>query len=190
MSTVIILNGPPGVGKDTIGRALAKEMPHVQLFEFKEAIRWATWRYFVDGHPRRERMLPFHKFKENANDRVMKEKRCVELSGRSPREAMIYVSEKVYKTIFGDDYFGVQAALNVEERLAPGEVAVFTDGGFPAEQQVLADRGHLVHVVRLHRDGFDFTGDSRDYVEWEPSIDVYLEEGNVQFAVDEIRQSL
>ena len=100
------------------------------------------------------------------------------------------MSEKVYKTIFGDDYFGVQAALNVEERLAPGEVAVFTDGGFPAEQQVLSDRGHLVRVVRLHRDGFDFTGDSRDYVEWEPSIDVYLEEGNVQFAVDEIRQSL
>ncbi len=97
-------------------------------------------------------MADMEKFKEVADER---------LDGRTYREAMIHTSEVVVKPNFGQDYLGKLAAKNLQ----PG-VNIFSDGGFGPEVDALAEvvgYGNIT-IVRLHRDGCDFSKDSRRYL--------------------------
>lgn len=85
--------------------------------------------------------------------------------GMSPREFMIWISEDVIKPKFGKDYFGVRFNQKVKECDAP---VVCTDGGFPDEIIALINAGNEVKLCRLHRDGFTFAGDSRNYIRINP----------------------
>lgn len=81
----------------------------------------------------------------------------------SKRETLIHVSENVIKPNFGEDAFGKMFVNNL-----PEEGVVFvSDGGFP--QELLPVINHVgkynVLVVRIHREGCDFSNDSRDYLE-------------------------
>jgi hypothetical protein len=95
-------------------------------------------------------------------DRDEKEIPRDQLGGRSPRQALIYVSEEVVKPAFGQDYFGRYAA----QRLTPGALHIFSDGGFIKEIQPVIDAvgPENLLLVQLHRDGFSFEGDSRRYI--------------------------
>lgn len=52
--------------------------------------------------------------------------------------------------------------------------------------------GHEVHICRLHRDGFTFAGDSRDYIDLSGyhyrihHYDFHLQDGKPELAVNEI----
>ena len=186
MSKVIILNGPPGVGKDTIANELDRQHGafHIRV---KDELYSDAYQIF-QKHGR----LSFEEFLGLMNDRDKKEKPSADLSGFSPRQALILTSELVYKRIYGNDYYG-ELASNIAKKYISitSEQAnvVFSDGGFIEEVEAIAKKSPTV-LVRLHRDGFLFDGDSRSYVRnaagVEKEIDIHLEEGNVQFAVDEI----
>lgn len=79
----------------------------------------------------------------------------------SIRQAMIYVSELVCKPAFGEAYFGMVRAENVQQGL-------YIDGscGFPEELPPLISKvgQENILLVRIHRDGFTFEGDSRGYI--------------------------
>ncbi|EDJ1279848.1 hypothetical protein GE594_10320 [Salmonella enterica] len=102
-------------------------------------------------------------FIEAYNDRKRKEKPLECLNGKSPREFMIWISESVIKPQFGNDYFGKRFS---DDAVRNGQIypIICTDGGFPDEVIALIQRGHTVKLCRLHRDGYTFEGDSRNYI--------------------------
>lgn len=157
MKKAIILNAPPGAGKDTIGMLLEKEArQHVVTMSFKEPMfNIALAMLGKKG---------YRQFLTAYNDRSQKEKPQLFLNGKSPREFMIWISEDVIKPQFGDQYFGVLFANKARDY--PYDI-ICTDGGFSDEIRPLVRAGLEVHICRLHRTGFTFEGDSRDYINLE-----------------------
>lgn len=154
MSKIIILNGPAGVGKDTIGNALAADYNCIPtsfkrpMFEIAASILGAR---------------AFSKFITAYDDRDQKEQPQGFLGGKTCREFMIWISETVVKPLFGNQQFGKLMSEHI--RLCDeGFCFVCTDGGFPDEVIRLVEDGHDVTLVRLFMDGKTFEGDSRDYI--------------------------
>lgn len=154
MSKIIILNGPAGVGKDTIGNALAKDYNCIQtsfkrpMFEIAASILGAR---------------SFSKFITAYDDRDQKEMPQSFLGGKTCRDFMIWISESVVKPLFGKQQFGKLMSEHIQ-LCDEGFIFVCTDGGFPDEVIRLVEDGHDVTLVRLFMDGKAFEGDSRDYV--------------------------
>lgn len=154
MSKIIILNGPAGVGKDTIGNALAMDYNCIPtsfkrpMFEIAASILGAR---------------AYSQFMMAYDDRDQKEQPQSFLGGKTCREFMIWISETVVKPLFGNQQFGKLMSEHI--RLCDeGFMFVCTDGGFPDEVIRLVEDGHDVTLVRLFMDGKTFTGDSRDYI--------------------------
>lgn len=155
--TALILNGPPDSGKDTLAELLtAKGYQHDR---FKAGLYRATAEYFV---------VPLVEVTQLCTDRLHKEDENLAFpmakyknAYYSPREALIHVSEDIMKPEFGQDVFG--QAVAKKHRGGTGDV-VFSDGGFPAEILPLLDVFDTINICRLHREGRDFSGDSRGYL--------------------------
>lgn len=153
MAKVIILNGPAGCGKDTLARALVEMGFAKGVASFKNpmfniamaALGQDAYREFLDGY----------------DDRARKEKPEGFLNGLSRRQFMIAISEQFIKPVFGDDYFGKYLAGNLPDG---DEVFIVSDGGFASEVAPIVTAGHDVRIVRLHREGYTFDGDSRGYL--------------------------
>lgn len=155
MSKVIILNAPPACGKDTIGSIIAdmNQIYGVRMLSFKAPMFEIARAILGDSR--------FEYFMFLYEDRLHKEEPESMLNGKSPREFMIWISESIIKPEFGNNYFGLRMVEAVKSGTAP---AIITDGGFTEETIALIEAGIQVHVCRLHRDGFTFEGDSRDYL--------------------------
>ena len=154
MSKIIILNGPAGVGKDTIGNALAKDYNCIPtsfkrpMFEIAASILGAK---------------AFSKFITAYDDRDQKEIPHDFLGGKTCREFMIWISESVVKPLFGNQQFGKLMSEHI--RICDeGFCFVCTDGGFTDEVIRLVEDGHDVTLLRLFMDCKTFAGDSRDYI--------------------------
>ena len=183
MAKIIILNGPAGVGKDTIGNALAKDYNCIPtsfkrpMFEIAESILGAG---------------AFSKFITAYDDRDQKELPHDFLGGKTCREFMIWISESVVKPLFGNQQFGKMMSEHIE-LCDEGFSFVCTDGGFTDEVIHLVEDGHDVTLVRLFMDGKTFAGDSRDYIRIKESHhaeynkysehDVHLVNGDIEGGV-------
>lgn len=167
---VIILNGPPLCGKDTIADKMIENDLAGDFFKLQ----------YKDKLIKLTRVA--YSLTEDQWDEIYtrdrKEVPTPLLWGRSPREALIHMSETVIKPAFGRDYFGKAAADNIQYN----KVNVFSDGGFPEEIAPLIELvgvNHLV-VVRLHADGCSYDGDSRSYFQddgFTLTVDVERKEG-------------
>lgn len=154
MSKIIILNGPAGVGKDTIGNALAKDYNCIPT-SFKRPMFEIA--YSILGEE------VFLNFMKAYDDRDQREQPQIFLGGKTCREFMIWISELVVKPLFGNQQFGKLMSEHI--RICDeGFCFVCTDGGFPDEVIRLVEDGHDVTLVRLFMDGKTFAGDSRDYI--------------------------
>lgn len=155
---IIILNGPPGTGKDEACLCLqSKGLKHLS---FKEELFKATFAYFG---------VSKDWFMNDYNNRIIKEKPEPQLQvngvSLSRRDALIYVSEQYLKPKYGNDYFGIQASKNIEPELD----YCFSDGGFideliPIINKIGTDN---ICIVQLTREGCDFSSDSRRYFDGE-----------------------
>lgn len=157
MAKIIILNAPPGAGKDTIG-ALIKDYSPVPLLKMSFKAPMFDIACAMLGK------RGYQKFLEIYDDREQKEKPQPFLNGKSPREFMIWISEAVIKPQFGNEYFGWRFAEYANHADIP---VICTDGGFPEEIKPLVRSEHEVVICRLHRSGYTFAGDSRDYINLE-----------------------
>lgn len=182
MAKVIILNGPAGCGKDTLAMALVEMGFAKGTTSFKNpmfnialaALGPDTYHEFLDGY----------------DDRARKEKPEDFLNGLSRRQFMIAISEQFIKPVFGDDYFGKYLAENLPDG---DEVFVVSDGGFASEVAPIVAAGHDVRIVRLHREGYTFIGDSRGYlydVSGVKGYDTYIIPGDVKSNVIDIALKL
>lgn len=190
MAKIIILNAPPHAGKDTIGNMLidTTNFYHIVHMSFKAPMFKIAKAMLGESG--------YDKFMAAYNDRNQKEKPQAFLNGKSPREFMIWISEDVIKPQFGKQYFGERFSQDAKQ-LGRFHPIICTDGGFPDEVIKLVEDGHKVKLCRLHRTGFTFQGDSRDYislpVEWHgvndyEECDFILIDGDPMFTVNAIYQ--
>ena len=140
---VLLLNGPPRSGKDTIGGILAREIPGGRLCKLA---------------------YPIVAFLEREFDIKMAEVEKDEphplLLGRTPRDVAIRYSEGFCKPLWGQSFFGKAAVLALK-KADPDEVPIFTDSGFLAEVMEILDAGFRCCQIVLHRPGTNFQNDSR-----------------------------
>lgn len=193
INIAVVLNGPPGCGKDTIANQIIEKDTLLSLsrpfvkHQFKDALYEHTAKHFEIG---------LDEFIHFASDRVLKDSTSLAgLGGRTPRQALIHVSEHIYKPRHGDDYFGKVEANRVREhkgRLGGPINVIYPDGGFESEIPPIESEFDGVLIIRLHRDGFGFTGDSRNYLnlpntETRQTVDEYLVDGKIEDAVWKVR---
>ena len=151
---IVMFNGPPGAGKDAAGRALLKGLYGTEVVKLAGALKSATHELFgLHG------LAPsgFEAVKNDPAD---------EFFGLSPREAYILVSEKMVKPVLGEDFFG-RVLVNRIRRLRNCRIAAVTDSGFVDEARPVVEAfgPENVLLVRLHRPGHTFAGDSRSHID-------------------------
>lgn len=148
---IILLNGPPGCGKDTAADLIAKDFGAIKL-EFKDSLHREVCAHFG---------LNYAEWIRDYDDRELKETPRADLGGRTPRQAMIYVSEELLKPKFGDACF----ALRTLDRMRRDALHVVSDCGFQSEVDTMVRSDFDVLVIKMRREGCSFAGDSRDYVD-------------------------
>lgn len=169
----VILNGPPGCGKDTLGKQVVRMIDSGRRMsckqqEFKEALRECTCKVYGLTLNEYTRML--------FDDRVLKETPHDMFAGLTPRKALQYVSEKVIKPHHGRHFFGLMALREVMESKV--NLHVFTDGGFQEEADMLMKECKVL-VVQLSKEGTSFEGDTRSYVDGNVTIPMVVTEGHI-----------
>lgn len=174
---IVILNGPPGCGKDTIAGIMNGNHGY-SIRSFKEPM-WAVAKSVLTPGQ-------YELFVNLYINRETKEKPQDFLGGMSPREFFIHISESWVKPTLGSNQFGKLAVWGDTPRCT-----VFPDGGFPVEVNEFAGWKDVL-LVRLHREGYDFSNDSREYIEDAPvsSVDIPLVDGKPLLAVDAILQAI
>ena len=174
---VVFLNGPPGSGKDFAAEVLSNaDDITVSHYKFAEPLKDAACALLeIDN-----RTLEISK------------NQVVGLYGVTIRQILIDISEKWMKPCYGKDIFGKIAAERVSEAMQlsdhfgeePYDLYVFSDCGFDAEvHHVLKLFGNENAIlIRLHRDGCTYEGDSRSYIELDDvrTIDI-INHGNSFF---------
>lgn len=153
MAKIIILNAPPGAGKDTIANALYAKFDLVPVSFKRPMFQIAAAMLGEETH---------QLFLAAYDDRDQKEKPQDFLGGKTCREFMIWISEEVIKPVFGDKHFGKLMSEHLHQYGANEYVC--SDGGFPSEVESLIESGHEVMLVRLWRGGYNFDNDSRNYI--------------------------
>ena len=173
---IILLNGPPRCGKDTLGRMVTTILRnsiddiYTDTVKFADPLKEMTHGLYMeldDSQNRRVRPWWSGKFEDR------KDEPCEEFLGATPRQAYIAVSEKLMKPLHGDDVFGRLLVKNIYEMFYKDATPPFcdvvlavTDSGFEGEAQVLVDAygAENVALVRITREGCSFAGDSRGYI--------------------------
>lgn len=178
---VIIFNGGIECGKDTIGKLLADELrashQDVLITGFKAALFEAVQEVFALSPAEWVHFMLLY------DDRATKEQVWNRLGadGRyfSPRGAMIYVSEEVYKPIYGKKAFGVKLQAGLNNKLAAQhyDYAICPDGGFIEELAPVCEDFEVLFFSLRGRGTFE--GDSRRELE----EDECLAAGVAQYSV-------
>jgi len=158
---IILFNGPPESGKDTLALELAQglNMP-VALAKMSFPLkRAAASLYDVD-------LDEFNQMSKNQSSE--------KLLGQTPRQVQISLSEDYMKPKHGDAVFGrimVSTVNNLIEECTQNSIDVgyvaVSDCGFYEELRPLVDAfgPESFLLLRLHRKGKDFGSDSRSYVD-------------------------
>lgn len=167
---ILILNGPPNVGKDTLADDLVEmDIEDWSVLQFKEILWVETADYYnVDKK----------KFIFWATDRYIKETPIPDLAGLTPRQALIHVSENIMKPRYGKDYYGKKLLERIKFiKENNGDMNfVIPDGGFEEEVQVLMDAyPENVWIIHMKAKDCSFKNDSRNYIKGWPDNTFELE---------------
>lgn len=157
MTKIVLLNGPPGSGKDEAARALCRD--ELQIAHKKFAGKLKRDLVCILDLPKTWNQM------EVSADRWKDTPNTQHCYGYTPRELAIWYSEDCIKPKLGKDFFG--KVLSREIKGSPARMVVISDSGFATEAAVLVkDFGKdNVLLIHLQRDGCTFEGDSRSYIE-------------------------
>lgn len=167
MGKIILLNGPPSSGKDAAARHIRNVFPEpvpgngyrrLLLDRMSMPIK----RAFAGtmGLPITEdgEVQPWESCKEE----------IIPEFGVSYRQWQIDFSERFMKLLYDDAIFGQLCVARIKRRFSRNiaNLIVIPDCGFKIEIEVLyqAFDPKDILLVRCHRNGFTFAGDSRSYV--------------------------
>jgi hypothetical protein len=149
---LILLNGAPRSGKDTGADYLVQAYDAV-AFKFSGPIKAAIKAAFDLSD---EQVAYLESVKGEPDDLLF---------GHSYRNVQISFSENWMKVVFGDKVFGHLAARKTSNLRAP--LLVCSDSGFASEAAPVLDtvgRDNTL-LVKVHRPGKTFAGDSRSFIE-------------------------
>jgi hypothetical protein len=161
MTFVIGLNGPPGCGKDTVGKAL------VELFDRIHGVK--PYRMAVAGPLRvmASQILGVD-MTDDAVYAQAKETAFAHLGMETGRQVMIGLSEDYLKPRYGLEAIAAGRVRHVEGlawRRPDGQrIVVITDVGFKIERVVFERAFKNSAWIQIHRPGTSFEGDSRQWV--------------------------
>lgn len=160
MIKIILLNGPPGSGKDTIANLMFMSLNTITK-KFATPIKQALKAMFsIDDKHFRFLEQPGHQeFREAVNDRLL---------GMSWREACIWYAT-ISKERMGNDVFAKLAEQDIQRirnTMKNDQVIVFSDCGFIEEPLHFAKvfGPDNVEVWKIYREGKTYDGDSRGYL--------------------------
>lgn len=156
---IILINGTPGAGKDTAANHLAETTPNSMVVKFAGPIKRAATAIYCSGD--RDLFNRFDTFEEKSVPHS-------QFLGMTCRQVQIDISEKFLKLQHGDTVFGKLLATDIKH-LYDGGVRNFfvSDSGFVPEAEEIArhfGQGCMT-LIRVHREGHTFDGDSRDYID-------------------------
>lgn len=163
MSKIILLNGPPFSGKDTAAK-------HIRTFA-----QVGYYRPLLDrmSMPIKKAFAgyvgaPITQDGEVTGWEEQKDVPSAMLNGKSYRQWQIDFSEKFIKPLYGEDAFARLMVERIDQRFRRGiaNLMVIPDLGFQVEVQKIYDAfpQENILLIRCYRQGFDFSGDSRNYV--------------------------
>lgn len=161
MTKIILLNGPPRVGKGTAAKLLMLDMIQSDCNVEATIIGFSYWLKTM------VHTIYLGKAGALMDPEVFdscKDEPIAVLGGRSWRWAYQYYSEHVIKPLHGKEWFGERFVESV--RASKADVVYVPDSGFvsEAERVVREFSPDNVTLFRLHREGFDFRGDTRGYI--------------------------
>lgn len=150
---IYLLNGPPRSGKDSLADLImAHEFAEVptRVEKFAEPLK-------IGGSA--ALAIPLEELESKWKETI------IPGLGVTWRQYQISMSEDWYKPQFGMDIFGRLLVERIRRR--PAQYYVVSDSGFTYEAQPLVDTfgADAVTVFHLHREGYTFEGDSRDWVD-------------------------
>lgn len=163
MTDFVLLNGPPGSGKDTVGElvgALYEEWgDNINEYHGVRMMKFAT--------PLKKHVCSMLNINMQTLEKI-KDKPHYILNGDTPRQYMIHY-DKFIKDKYGNDFFGCRFADKLEDiDLGDTKAIIVTDCGFIEELLCLVDKvnlnRHNVKLVQLHRTRCTFEDDSRSYL--------------------------
>ena len=152
---IILLNGPPGSGKDTAARFLKNHFTarsiDAKVMKFAEPLKNAVHAMYGLDVP--------HTYFE-----AVKNEFCAQMMGNVPRSEYIGLSEEYVKPRYGNDFWARALAQKIKDSGA--KVAIVSDCGFQPEVTTMGIEflPANVCVIQLEREGKTFEGDSRAYV--------------------------
>jgi hypothetical protein len=191
MSKMILFNSPKNVGKSKAIEYLNSKGLSLISAECKEALHNLTMtlfgvspeRYWEIYYARELKEVPLPEFSMTLpHNEVCKLSEIVgrwvakaefgsyKYSELTIREAMIYVSEVIIKPRWGQDWFGQERirSMKLKQFYVPAGEVLFTDDScaFVEELEPLIEYlgQENILLLRIHRDGFTFDGDSRNYI--------------------------
>lgn len=182
---ILIMNGPAGSGKDEAVRVLVEQRGAFP-FSFKRKLIEITCSIYD---------IPVDVWMKSYT-REWKEAPNPQLRGLTPRQALIKVSEEVIKPVYGKTFFGEVEAANIlkHQSLMPSvlETSACSDGGFAEEVEPLVDAfgQENVYIIKIHRPGHSFEGDSRSWIESDRILDDHYINIYNESSVEEFRNDI
>jgi hypothetical protein len=184
MTLYVLLNGPKRSGKSTIADAILNARSidtSISIIGFSFHLKRFVHGIYFGMHGFR--------FDPDHFDNVKEEPQEI-LDGMSWRQAYIHYSENVIKPLHGKEWFG--RMLIQQARIDGSGMVVVPDSGFAEEAEAITRQTSAANVllIRLHRPGHGFEGDSRGYIDLADigvkSHDVWETEGGLDYAALEV----
>lgn len=160
-TTFILINGPQSSGKTSIiAPAIVSRLNQSSYFRTPNAAVISN--YAV----REEFSAPIKKFLEQTMGMpyadIPKNTKTGLLDGLTPREFSIDLSERYIKPNYGKDFYAKALVHRVTMMKPLPRFCVVDDLGFLEELAAVVDFDH--YVIHVSRPGYDFKGDSRNYI--------------------------
>lgn len=152
---IVVINGPPHCGKDTLGQFCALSYKKVINTKMAESLKLGA--HALMG------------LEDAGVDRyeIEKDEPTPDFFNMTPREFYIKLAENFVKQHCGDEAFGYIWLRKNRFFMKMAKLLVITDCGFDKELQPIlrhADTDEMC-LIRLHRDGTDYIKDSRGYIQ-------------------------
>lgn len=169
---LVLLNGPAGCGKDTVGNIIRwhfnkKSAPEPFGYETGDPCECISPADYLKDVTHELFGLACDTYKyEKMKNLLHSDFQTKHMGILSPRKAYIHVSENIMKPMFGEHVFSERLVSRIERMFKNAPLIVNTSLGFAAEAAYLrayygADN---LLLIRIKRPGCTFDGDSRRYV--------------------------